>query len=672
MNTNSITGSLARPTAQRPTLVASRIESWREDVLAAGLIVLWVLIALILVYRVPQPLQVDLGSSYGRAHTRGFDRRETNQDYTYAFTRESAQIFIPGAGGGNFATLLRFNGWRPAGVDPAIVHLGNGRAGVTFRPAGEMRSYHVLLPATAGDIDYRIISNLFQGSPSDPRTLGVPIDRFEASATAFVPPVRSGLILLALALGLYGLARRLAFGPGTSAVLALLLVSSACYGLLTARMLITVGLVRWLVVVVGLHVLLWPLCRALASLYRWSNLDVTPGELTWLGRIFVAATLVKLGGILYPHIIIFDEPAHVMRMQWILDGRFMELYRPGYTSYMGDTVGLGSGQFPYSPLWYLVVVPFRFVGLSLKDATNGLSALMDVSKLIPIHMIALATTGSRRTSLLAAAFYHLLPMPLFILSWGNYPTQFGLWASLNATAFLVVNYRRFEGRRRFIAWAAFMALAILSYTVLGVFAITLFGLIGVLGLAQRDGLGFRRLRFIVTGIIVAELFCFAIYHVQFAGPFLRDTLPAIVSGTSQRLDAPLDASAEARTNALANIAANNQFTVNHFTSLGLLLAVAGVVVLAIEPRARRWWPLWGAWLGVFILYTLVSAYVADMVLKHVFYIMPLIAIVLGVLCDRWWRRGRFGQIAVVLVILFFAAEYLERGHFYLLVKRHFV
>lgn len=653
-------------------MVAGRVGWWGQDALYAGLIVLWMVIGLIVAYRVPQPLQVDLGSSYARAYTRGFDKRETNENYTYSFTGEHAQIFIPGAGGGSFATTLRFDGTRPAGVEPARVFLGNDQAGVTFHPPATLRMYHVLLPATAGDIDYQITANPFRAGGNDPRILGVPIDRLDAQPITHVPPLRAGLILLALVLGLYALARRLAFRPGPAALLALVIASIALYGLMHARMLITVGLVRWLVVLAGLHLLLWPLRAALGFLYRRSNIELARGEEIWLARIFAAATLVKLGGILYPHIIIFDEPAHVLRMQMILDGRFLELYRPGYTSYMGDTVGLGSGQFPYSPLWYLIVVPFHFIGLSLKDASNGLSALMDVSKLIPIHMIVRATIGSRRPALMAAAFYHLLPMPLFLLSWGNYPTQFGLWASLIATAFLVVNYRRFEGRRMFIAWVAFMALAILSYTVLGVFAVTLFGLIALLGLAQRDGRGLRRLRFIVGGMIVAELFCFAIYHVQFAGPILRDTLPAVLSGTAERLDAPLDASAEARVNAAANFAANNQFTVNHFTSLGLLLAAGGLLVLVLEPRARRWWPVWGAWIGVFVLYSLVSAYVADMVLKHVFYIMPLIAIAIGMLCDRWWRRGRFGQAAVVLVMLFFVVQYFERGHFYLLVKRHFM
>lgn len=653
-------------------MIADRVRLWGQDALYTGLIVLWMVVGLLVAYRVPQPLQVDLGSSYARAYTRGFDKRETNEKYSYAFTGEHAQIFIPGAGGGDFVTTLRFDGTRPAGVEPARVFLGNDRAGVTFNPPSTLRSYHVLLPATAGDIDYQITANPFRAGANDQRILGVPVDRLDAQPLTLAPPLRAGLILVALALGLYALARRLAFRPGSAAMLALVLASSALYGLMSARMLITVGLVRWLVVLAGVHVVLWPLRAALGFLYRKSDIDLAASEEIWLARIFAAATLVKLGGILYPHIIIFDEPAHVMRMQWILDGRFIELYRPGYTSYMGDTVGLGSGQFPYSPLWYLVVVPFRFIGLSLKDATNGLSALMDVSKLIPIHMIVRATIGSRRTGLMAAAFYHLLPMPLFLLSWGNYPTQFGLWASLLATAFLVVNYRRFEGRRMFIMWVAFMALAILSYTVLGVFAVTLFGLIALLGLAQRDGRGLRRLRFIVGGMLVAELFVFAIYHVQFAGALLRDTLPAVLSGTAERLDAPLDASAEARVNAAANFAANNQFTVNHFTSLGLLLALAGFLVLVLEPRARRWWPVWGAWIGIFVLYTLVSAYVADMVLKHVFYIMPLIAIMIGALCDRWWRRGRFGQVAVILVMLFFVVQYFERGHFYLLVKRHFL
>jgi hypothetical protein len=98
----------------------------------------------------------------------------------------------------------------------------------------------------------------------------------------------------------------------------------------------------------------------------------------------------------------------------------------------------------------------------------------------------------------------------------------------------------------------------------------------------------------------------------------------------------------------------------------------GALILLHTSHARRWWPVWGAWGCVFLLYTLVSAFVADMVLKHVFFIMPLICIFAAIMLDRWWHRGSFGRVATLLVLLFLAFDCIERGHFYLLVKRHFV
>jgi hypothetical protein len=407
------------------------------------------------------------------------------------------------------------------------------------------------------------------------------------------------------------------------------------------------------------------------AVYQRCGVPLSEAEDLWLWRIFSAALLVKLGGILYPHAIIFDQAAHVLRMRWLLDGRFMELYRPGYTSYMGDTVGLAAGQFPYSPLWDLLVVPFHFLGLGLPDATNGLSAIMDVTKLFPIHLIARVTLRSRRTALFAAALYNLIPMPYFLLSWGNYPTQFGLWASLLATAFLVVCYRSSGGRRTFWVWVGLLVLAILSYTVLGVFSISLVGLIALLGLLQRDGLGWKRLRFVVTGIVVAELICLVIYHGQFARSLLTETLPAVMAGTADRIDNPLEARADPRDNARANFDANNQFMFNHFTSLALAVAAVGAFMLVRSREWSRWWPVWVGWAALFVLYSLVSAYVADMVLKHIFIVMPLVCILMALALDRWWRHGRWGQAAVVAVLVFLSADTITKGYSYLLTKRHF-
>lgn len=61
-------------------------------------------------------------------------------------------------------------------------------------------------------------------------------------------------------------------------------------------------------------------------------------------------------------------------------------------------------------------------------------------------------------------------------------------------------------------------------------------------------------------------------------------------------------------------------------SLLLLLTMVGLGGLYFDQSGRWYGSFWSAWLAIFVLYTLVSAYVADMVLKHILFVMPLICI----------------------------------------------
>jgi len=676
MSTSRITGSFVGALS-REAAWPSRRAAWLWEAGALASVLVWVAASLLLVYRVPQPVAADFGSTYGRSYLRGeVAEVERNEEYTYTWVGERADIVLPGAGGGWFALDVWFSGWRPPGVEASRVRFGAGDAAVVVAPAPVLRAYHLLTPSSNGDLDVPVLANAFVAQ--DDRVMGVPLDRVAAVGLAGTPPLAAGALLAAIAVALYALLRRLAVGIAAALALTLAAAAVLVYGLYSARMLVAVGLLRMFVTLLITHAVLLagrPLAR---RMYKRAGCALEAGEEAWLWRICSAALLIKLGGVLYPHAIIFDERAHMLRVRWLLDGRFMELYRPGYTSYMGGTVGLEAGQFPYSPLWYLLVAPWTLSGFEIGDISNSLAALMDVSKLFLIHLIARATSGSRPVAVLAAALYNLLPMPYFLLSWGNYPTQFGLWAMLLATAFLVVWYSHDaearSGRRVFLLWAALLALSILSYTVVGVVAVSFFILLGLLELLRRGGwrsVGGRRLRFIVGGIVAAELFCFAIYHVQFAQAIVTETLPAVVAGTADRADNALDSTAEARDNALANFAANNQFTVNHFLVPVLLLSVFGGALLLREPRSRSWWPLWAAWLALFVIWSVFSAYVADMVLKHVFIMMPLVCIFTSAALVWFWKRGWLGRAGVLLVLGYLAVEVVERGHFYLLVKRHF-
>jgi hypothetical protein len=102
-----------------------------------------------------------------------------------------------------------------------------------------------------------------------------------------------------------------------------------------------------------------------------------------------------------------------------------------------------------------------------------------------------------------------------------------------------------------------------------------------------------------------------------------------------------------------------------------MVSALGALMLVQQRQFRRWWPVWAAWAGIFVLYSLVSAYVADMVLKHIFIVMPLVCIWMAIAFERWWRRGVFGRAVVLAVLGFLAVDVALKGHYYLLVKRHF-
>ncbi|MBA3468901.1 MAG: hypothetical protein H0T53_04580 [Herpetosiphonaceae bacterium] len=658
------------PQRQAKPLAFGMITAYARAI--APLLLLWIVILLgmALIYWQPATSQLDIGSSYARAHLVGFFADEAQGSTTYAYSGAQSALTVPGAGSGALVATTRINGWRPDGVEPAQVTLSAGGGSLQFSPLTTPTLYHIFLPPGVGDARIDLSVNPYQPAGADLRSLGIPLEQLAVRPLSRQPArtTLGWLMLLAALLWTYG--RRIGLAPWLAGGLTLVPVAAILLGIWRVRLLLTVGLVPWVIAALLLHLLLGPGRWLLARTLQRHRLEVAPLVWRWLWGIFGVALLIKLGGMLYPHIRVFDEAAHLLRVRWVLDGRFGELYFPNYTSFMGATVGIEGGYFPYSPLWYLVSAPFAALGLPIGATMNGLSAVLDVSKGLLIFVIALATTRRERLALLATALYHLLPMPYYLLSWGNYPTQLGLWATLVATTYLVLNYERLLQRRVFGWWVALLALCILTYTVIGIFAWTMFGLVALLealrGRRRQPGI----IRGVLVGIIIAEIFAFGIYHVQFAGVMLQSTLPSLLKSTQDKADGPATTTVDARESPLSNLNANTVFMRNHATDGLLLVGLIGMVGLYTDPAARRWWVIWTAWLSIFVLYTLVSAFVADMVLKHIFFIMPLLCIAAALVADTLWQRVKLGRWAVAAGALALLALVAERWHFYLLIKRH--
>jgi len=661
--------------ASAPQLQARRLEFGllsRYGRAIAPLLLLWlgILLTLALIYWQPTTSQIDIGTSYARAYLGRFFADEVEGGTTYAYSGAESAVHVPGVGGGALVATARFNGWRPDGVAPAQITLSAGADSLQFSPRTTPAVYHIFLPPGAGDARFDLSVNTYQPAGADLRSLGIPLDQLAMRPLSRQPAWTTLGWLLLLATLLWAFARRLEVAPALAAWLTLLPVSAILLGIWRVRLLVTVGLLPWVIAALLLHGLLGPSRWLLARVLQRHELAVSPPIWRWLWGGLGIALLFKVGGVLYPHIRVFDEAAHLLRVRWVLDGRFGELYFPNYTSFMGATVGIEGGYFPYSPLWYLLSAPFAALGLPIGDTMNVLNATLDVSKGGFIFIIALATTRRERLALLAAGLYQLLPMPYYLLSWGNYPTQLGLWAALFATTYLVLNYARLMQRRVFGWWVALLALCILTYTVIGIFAWTMFVLVALLEAFRGKLRQPRIIQGVLVGIVLAELFAFGIYHVQFASVFFQTTLPSLLKSTQDKADGPISTTVDARESPLSNLNANTVFMRNHATDGLLLLGLIGMVGLYADPVARRWWVLWTAWLSIFGLYTLVSAFVADMVLKHIFFIMPLLCIAVALVADWLWARLRLGRWAVAagaLALLVFVAE---RWHFYLLIKRH--
>ncbi len=262
-----------------------------------------------------------------------------------------------------------------------------------------------------------------------------------------------------------------------------------------------------------------------------------------------------------------------------------------------------------------------------------------------------------------------MPAPYYLLSWGNYPTQVGLWSALAALTYPVLSYENIGRRPAWVHWVAVLALAILSYTVVGILTVALLLLLVLLepllaaGPAQRG-----RRAAILGGIVLAEAVVLVLYHGNFAAVFWQETLPAIVrsAGTGSLGDLAVDP----REGLLSNWVANWIFVRNRVSDLAVAFSLSGVVLLLCERARRRWRALLLAWLLAFSLFALFSGLVADMVLKHVFFMFPLLCLGAAALAERLWRRGPAGRATVVAYALFMAWLSLSQWLRLILVKRH--
>ena len=377
-------------------------------------------------YLVPFAYTLDIGGSpgallYDRPYLQGFNddpEYDVPSAPTQAFRWASpdARLRFPGVGRGLYLMALGVAAGQP-GVEPAATGIWRGDTPLTSIPLAQApRVYHVLVPATGGDLRVRFQTRPFQAG-NDPRLLAFAADRVRVvPATRTGPDARSlawlgGCTLLGyLLLRHSGVpSRRVALaGAGVALGLAYLLAVQRL-GLTTfaPRLFVALALAY-----LGAAVLP-PLLEAAA---RGLGLRPRAAEIRIIAGLAMVAWVIRLAGLLHPQAHTSDLGLNVNNLLDVSSGRI--IFTEGLPS------EAGAGQAPYPPGQYLTLLPLSlFVdGAALITAANALAD----SLMIVWGWLLLRSAGATASAALFAGTLYLFAIPLLVsLSKGEMANVWG-------------------------------------------------------------------------------------------------------------------------------------------------------------------------------------------------------------------------------------------------------
>jgi hypothetical protein len=625
------------------------------------------------------------------------------QAQTYRWTSGHSTISLPGLGRGDWNVTIVASLRHPDNQPLDATVSANG-VEVARLPEGGPRQLSFLVPAALvpdGDLTLTINANTYQ----DPRELGILLYELRvapAGPTALAPPLKGILYALTIALCLYFCLLRMIERPGLAAALALALVLCGAWALAAARYPAAFMLPRLALLAIWSVLLLLALEWLLPRLFAMAGVPISP----WLRRslllVFFAGYWLKAGAMLYPYFVGIDMRLQMTWARQIWNGQFWHYYgvdNPMNTRTMpAADWGQNPPVIPYSPWFHIFAGSFALLPIPMALTGHMLSALVDTSRVFLLALLARKVRFSEREALFGSLLIAVTPVTFLLHSWGNLPTTFGLWWTLVSTIFIVVAYRRLDRPWPFVILTLLLTITLLLYTVVAAFmGVFLCLLVPALWLFER-----RRLRKVSTmhvgapshsvagepprdfadappienyrpviGLALAGLAALAlsmlIYYGQYIPVILERTVPYFFqTGRPDEGGAGIPERASLSTYLAQYIPLTSYFhrPVAYGLQLTFLLAALSLAGLR-RPRLRA---LLICWVLVGMLFTIAGSRI-DMVDKHVFYLVPLLALLAGRLLSQLWQRGLPARLVVASLYLFTFAAALDLWIFRIMTTR---
>lgn len=619
------------------------------------LLVAFALLLLVLAYQTPLRLQRSL--AVGPAPLQLLDtypaERTEWEGYDWQrWTRLTASVVVPDAGGRAATVRLRFFGGSPAGERTLRISSGDYLlADVPVRAAWQ--DVYLPIPRNAarhwsGDliIDLEVSALEITG---DRRELGIALHEIELvpHSGPTLPPISSLLMLPSIsllvlwALRLMGLpVRWSAAGAGLVVLLLALALAGWLSNVGPTHLHGLVSLPAALATAALTFVLA---ALLLASTWRWGWREAPAWAIVLRCSVLLIFAL-RVSGMLHPA---FDHIDHRLRANQLLaiaNGQAAAILPGLEQQYEWGT----REPIPYSLFTYYVLVPLVWIwdgspspllsNNQILVAIKSAMSLFDASVPLLLWALLRGTPGHNSIAAWAGLCYAAMPIGYLYFHDGSFPTTIGLWAVLLA---LVAVRAWSEQSRGWLEWGvlvALLAVGLVAYvTHIAFFSLLILGLLASMWFfgtpAQR-----RNARWIGGAFGVALLLVWVIYYSRYTMVLLQQTIPAFLAILLDEGEVGRDA--EAFFGKPPHTFASHMIA--HFRVWPPIVAAAALGGFLLRRRQQFVTHLGLAYLIFFIVSELVDQWFG-LWNKHMYFAYPAVALLCGAGLRWLWRRGWAGR-----------------------------
>jgi hypothetical protein len=562
---------------------------------------------------------------------------------TFAWTGADAVVRLPGLDrGGPWTVDLRVRGGRRE-ANPALMILADGVVLDTRDLPADWTTVRIDVPPRPDRrglvLGLRSSTTIVPG-PSDPRQLGVMLDRLSLTPQRIVLVPRPALEAAALAvapigaaMAMLGLTSAAAIGGAVMLAAGSAAVIARGFGPFTDYPETAIALGVWIGLALG--------AVAIAVRLRAGQ---APRNTARFALAFSAGALfLQLLVLLHPNMPIGDAMFHAHRFQGVLGGN---LY---FTS-----TAPGGYLFPYPPGLY--VFASAFAGLVRRGAADvvllrTVTAAADAAAALLLYTVVAGVWRNRLAGAIAVAIYHLLPLQFAVLTTGNLTNAFAQTLAIVALAAIGSGRVRLDRRGSIAGLTLIVTAAYLSHTstaaLLFVAAIATSLLFLLRGGAPLRGAAAA----IAIAALTAAVLAVAIYYAHFLETY------EVELARIGRETAANTADAGGRT-AAGRLAGIPYLLRIYYGVAALLLAAFGGIQLVRRAAPDALTLTIGGWTLSCALF-LVIGILTPVDLRHYLAAMPIVAIAAGYGAAwawnespaphrAWWRIGAAVLLAATI------------------------